>query len=228
MQVSFSEEFSFDIKTQVEKNTKLGLRKADAICNCCWPNGNFQQATTTSVLHHPSSLRSQDLSPEPIWTTRTFQGTCNGGKFQSLLKLRGARGQWWNVQLKRDFAQRSRKTRNLPYKPQALGYSLPLSNISGLCLGLGPWSTFHHDTNTSHSKSTQPRIIWQVEGRAVPGSDGLFFNLISQFEFQQLSPFQKGLCCPAKLGRAFLALQDKQLPRPVFIFLDGICSPLCD
>lgn len=35
MQVSYSEEFGFDLKTQVEKNTKLGLRKADAICNCC-------------------------------------------------------------------------------------------------------------------------------------------------------------------------------------------------
>lgn len=169
MQVSFSEEFGFDLKTQVEKNTKLGLRKADAICNCCWPTGNLQQTTTTSVLHHLSSLRSQDLSPEPICSTRTFQAICNGGKFQSLLKLRGAHGQCWNVQLKWDFAQRSRKTCNLPYKPQALGYSLPLSSILGLCLGLGPWFTFHHDTNTSHSKSTQHRIIWQRFGRSRAG-----------------------------------------------------------
>lgn len=35
MQVLFSEEFSFDLKSQVEKSTRLDLKKANAICNCC-------------------------------------------------------------------------------------------------------------------------------------------------------------------------------------------------
>jgi len=42
MQVSFSEEFSFDLKSEVEKSTRLGLRKAGAIASCCWPAGNLQ------------------------------------------------------------------------------------------------------------------------------------------------------------------------------------------
>lgn len=54
MQVLFSEEFSFDLKSQVEKSTRLDLKKANAICNCCWPTGSIQQATT-SVFYHLSS-----------------------------------------------------------------------------------------------------------------------------------------------------------------------------
>lgn len=122
----------------------------------------------STTFPHLSSLRSQDIGPEPIRTRRPSQGLCSRRKFQSLLKLpgRGAHGLRCNVQLAEIFAQRPRKASNVPYKPQPLGYDLPLGNILGPRWGLGPWSTFHRDTNTRHSESTQHRVIWQ---RALAG-----------------------------------------------------------
>lgn len=43
---------------------------------------------------------------------------------------------------------------------------------------------------------------WQGEGRAVPVSDGLFFNLISQFEFKQLSPLSERITLPCQVRKS--------------------------
>lgn len=228
MQVLFSEEFGYDLKSQVDKSTR-------------WVSGKpMQFAVAADQLatfnRPPLPSSSPSLHWDPRISAQSPYGPQDPVKAPAVI---GNFSHYWTcpwpivkVETQWDFAQRTRKGSSLPYKPEAQGYNLPLCKLLGPCWGLDPWSRFCHDSNTSHSESTQQRhlaVCWQGERRAVPASDGLFFNLISQFEFKQLSlPFQRGLCCPAKLGRAFLALQDKQLPRPVFIFLDGICSPLCD
>lgn len=208
MQVSFSEEFGFDLKSEVEKSARLGLRKAGAICNCCWPAGNLQQATTSSVLHHLSPPLFTEIPGSQPRAYMDHMGLSRRRIFQSLPKLpgRGAHGLCWNVQLAQwDFAQRPRKARNLPYKPQVLGYNLTLGNILGPCWGLGPWSTFHHDANISHSESTQPHVIWQRVGRAKEGLCQLLigFSSISLVSLSSSSsPLSERITLPCQVRKS--------------------------
>ena len=97
MQVSFSEEFGFDLKNQAGRVLDWVSGKlmqfsiaADQLATFNKPPLLLSSTTSPQL----SSLRSQDLSPEPIWTTRPSQGICSRRKFQSLLKLpgRGAHG----------------------------------------------------------------------------------------------------------------------------------------
>lgn len=158
--------------SEVEKSTRSGLREGSAVCSCCWPAGNLQQAPIhTSILSE-----TPGPSPEPVWTTRTSEGICSCYKFQSLLRLpgRGVRALYWSMQLTQlDFAQRPRKAKNFPYKPQALGYNLPLINILGPCWALGPWSALHHDTKTSHMRA--PSTMSSGGMLAGWGKDGASF-----------------------------------------------------
>lgn len=154
---------------------------------------------TTSL----SSLRSQDLSQyrpqDPLKRRR---------KCQSLLKLSGraTHGLPWNVQLAQwDFAQRPRRASNLPYKPRALGYNLPLSNILGPCWVLGPQSTFHHDTDRRHNECTRHRVLRQRVGRAREGLCQLLmgFSSISLVSLSSSSsPLSERITLPCQVRKS--------------------------
>lgn len=70
MQVLFSEEFGYDLKSQVEKSTRQVSGKPMQFAVVADP-------LATSILHPLSSLRSQ----ESVWTTRPCPGTCSHRKF---------------------------------------------------------------------------------------------------------------------------------------------------
>lgn len=151
---------------------------------------------SSTISPHLSSLRSQDLSPEPVWTTRPSQGLCSHRKFQSLLKLpgRGTHGLCWNVQLREILPRGQEKLLTSPINCKLWGTPGTPQHLGPL---LGSRSTIYlpswhkHKPRWEHPASCHPAARWQGEGRAVPVSDGLFFNLISQFEFKQFSPFRE-------------------------------------
>lgn len=133
MQVSFSEEFGFYLKSQVEKSTRLGLRKATVIATDQLTTFNKPPLPLPSTTP-PQPRAYMDTSPSQRCLQSLELSVTAGAarerspQRRSMLKC----ATWW------DFAQRPRKAGNLLHKSQALGSNLPLSNILGPCWGLGP------------------------------------------------------------------------------------------
>lgn len=76
MQVLFSEEFGYDLKSQVKKSPRKVSEKPMQFTVA------VDQLATSNGFQPPSPLFSeiQDLSPGSICTTRPCSGTCSHGK----------------------------------------------------------------------------------------------------------------------------------------------------
>ncbi|RMB99011.1 hypothetical protein DUI87_24557 [Hirundo rustica rustica] len=187
MQVLFGEEFGYDLKSQVEKSTRRVSGKpmqfASLLTN--W------QPQIGHHFHPPPLLFTEIPGSQP----RVHMDHKTLFRHLQPWELSVITCSMVQVETQSDFAQGTSQGSNLPYKPQAQRYSLPLSNLSGPCWGLDPWSSFYHDTNTSHSESTQQCHLACV-GSASEGPCQLLMgfssiSLVSLSSSSSLSPFRE-------------------------------------
>lgn len=222
MQVSFSEEFGFYLQSQVEKSTRLGLREATVTCSCYWPTDNIQQATT-------SPLPPSATPPQPT--------ACTDHKSLSAVSaVVGTFSRCWSCQGEQPVEEVYAEMRNLVrFCPGAKKSWQPPAAITSS--GVQPAAQQHFGPLLgSRSIMTQIQATASAPSTVSSGSarEGLCqflmgFSSISLVSLSSSSsPLSERITLPCQVRKSIPSPAGQTAPRPVFIFLDGICSPLCD